>query len=162
AGVTQRRASYDATAYLGKGKRGELARLVRELQCDTLLVEHELTPSQAHHLEEETDCEVLDRTQIILEVFHHHARSRLARAQVQVVRLQYLAPRLRESGQSHDRQRGRGAGESMLELDRRKIRDRVAELNLEIAGLAPEKAVQRERRQAAGGLARVALVGYTN
>ena len=160
--LTQKRASYDSAAYLGKGKREELKKLAHESGCDLLLVEHELSPAQAHHLEEETGCEVLDRTQVILEIFRHHAHSRLARAQVEIVRLQYMAPRLRESDQDHDRQRGRGAGESALELDRRKIRDRVSELTAEIAALSEEKRVQRDRRKAAGGIARVALVGYTN
>jgi GTP-binding protein HflX len=159
--VTQKRDAFDATGYLGPGKREHLKELVGVSQCDRLLVEHELTPSQAHHLEEETGCEVLDRTQVILEIFHRHARSRLARAQVEIVRLQYLAPRIRERGQAHDRQHGRGAGESALELDRRKIRDRVAELTAEIAALSRDHRVQRERRSASG-VARVALVGYTN
>jgi GTP-binding protein HflX len=160
--ITQKRDAADAAAYLGKGKREELKQLVAERQCNTLLVEHELTPSQAHHLEEETSCEVLDRTQVILDIFQRHACSRLARAQVELVRIQYLAPRLRESGQPHDRQRGRGAGESMMELDRRRLRDRVAELNVEIRGLSALPRIRRERRIANDGLARVALVGYTN
>jgi GTP-binding protein HflX len=159
--LTQKREAFDAAAYLGKGKREELKQLVDASACNTLLCEHELTPSQAHHLQEETGCEVLDRTQLILEIFHAHARSRLARAQVEVARLQYLAPRLRESGQRHDRQSGRGAGESAIEIDRRKVRDRISELNVEIAGLAAEQRIQRQRRSTTG-VARVALVGYTN
>jgi GTP-binding protein HflX len=167
--VTQKRGSFDAAAYLGEGKREELKPLIgppEEPLCNTILVEHELSPSQAHNLEEETGCEVLDRTQVILEIFHHHARSRAARAQVEIVRLQYLAPRLRESGKGKDRQRGgiggKGAGESTLELDRRKIRDRVAELTTELDALEEERRVQRARRTDRAGLNRVALVGYTN
>jgi GTPase len=106
---------------------------------------------------------VMDRTAVILEIFHRHARSRAARAQVEIVRLQYMAPRLREQGKGRDRQRGgigaKGAGESNLELDRRKIRDRIAELTAELTSLEEERRTQRARRR---DLARVALVGYTN
>jgi GTP-binding protein HflX len=105
----------------------------------------------------------MDRTAVILEIFHRHARSRAARAQVEIVRLEYMAPRMREQGKGRDRQRGgiggKGAGESGLELDRRKIRDRVAELTEELQMLEREQATQRARRQP---LNRVALVGYTN
>ena len=101
-------------------------------------------PSQARNLEKATGVEVLDRTAVILEIFRRHARSRAAKAQVEIVRLQYLAPRLREQGgKGKDRQRGgiggKGAGESSLELDRRKIRDRIAELTRDLAALAEEQ-----------------------
>ena len=126
-------------------------------------MDHEITPSQARNLEKATRAVVMDRTAVILEIFHRHARSRAARAQVEIVRLQYLAPRLRERSAGKDRQRGgiggKGAGESTLELDRRKIRDRVAELTAELAPLEQERRTQRARRR---DLARVALVGYTN
>ncbi len=106
---------------------------------------------------------MLDRTAVILEIFQRHARSRAAKAQVEIVRLQYLAPRLRESGKGRDRQRGgiggKGAGESNLELDRRKLRDRIAELTRELAALSEEQRTQRARRRE---MNRVALVGYTN
>jgi GTP-binding protein HflX len=133
--------------------------------ADTILVDHEISPSQARNLEKETGCAVYDRTAVILDIFHRHARSRAARAQVEMVRLQYLAPRLRESSAGRDRQRGgiggKGAGESSLELDRRKIRDRIAELAEELAALGEEQRTRRARR-ARGEVARVALVGYTN
>ena len=110
-----------------------------------------------------TGVEVLDRTAVILEIFRRHSRSRAAKAQVEIVRLQYLVPRLREQGKGRDRQRGgiggKGAGESSLELDRRKIRDRIAELGREIAALAEEQQTQRARRR---DMSRVALCGYTN
>ena len=100
---------------------------------------------------------------MILEIFRRHARSRAAKAQVEIVRLQYMVPRLRESGKGRDRQRGgiggKGAGESSLELDRRKIRDRIAELTRELDALAEEQRTQRARRR---DMNRVALVGYTN
>ena len=128
-----------------------------------MLVDHDITPSQARNLEKETGVEVLDRTAVILEIFRRHARSRAAKAQVEIVRLQYMVPRLRESGKGKDRQRGgiggKGAGESALELDRRKIRDRIAELTRELDALAEEQRTQRARRH---DMSRVALVGYTN
>jgi GTP-binding protein HflX len=111
----------------------------------------------------------MDRTMVILEIFHRHARSRAARAQVEIVRLSYMAPRLREAAKlagPQGRQRsgvgGRGAGESRGELDRRKIRERIAELQKELVAIDAERKTQRERRQEHQGLARVALVGYTN
>jgi GTP-binding protein HflX len=128
-----------------------------------ILVDHEITPSQARNLEKATGIEVMDRTAVILEIFRRHARSRAAKAQVEIVRLQYLVPRLRESGKGKDRQRGgiggKGAGESNLELDRRKLRDRIAELTRELDSLAEEQRTQRARRR---DMSRVALVGYTN
>jgi GTP-binding protein HflX len=160
---TQRRAAFDPGTYLGSGKLQELKELVAAGAADTILVDHEITPSQARNLEKAAGTAVLDRTAVILEIFHRHASSRAARAQVEIVRLQYLAPRLREQGAGRDRQRGgvggKGAGESHLELDRRKIRDRIAELTAELGALEQERRTQRARRR---DLARVALVGYTN
>ena len=132
---------------------------------DVVLVDHEISPSQARNLEKATGVEVMDRTAVILEIFRRHARSRAAKAQVEIVRLQYLVPRLREQGKAKgkDRQRGgiggKGAGESSLELDRRKIRDRIAELTRELDAMAEEQRTQRARRR---DMNRVALVGYTN
>ncbi|MCS6913291.1 MAG: GTPase HflX [Myxococcota bacterium] len=163
--VVQRRVSAAAAAYLGPGRLEDLARLVREGGAPTVVVvDHEITPSQARNIEKATGAAaVLDRTALILEIFHRHARSRAARLQVEIVRLSYMAPRLRESLQGRDRQRGllggRGPGESQLELDRRKIRDRMAELRAQLAQIRAERKVQRARRQ---GLRRVALCGYTN
>lgn len=134
-----------------------------------VLVDHEISPSQARNLENEIGCDVLDRTMVILEIFHRHARSNAARAQVEIARLRYLAPRLREAAKlagPQGRQRsgvgGRGAGEGAGEADRAKIRDRIAELKQEIIALDLERQVQRARRQESQGLARVALIGYTN
>ncbi|MEW6414514.1 MAG: GTPase HflX [Pseudomonadota bacterium] len=142
---------------------------VSPVPIEALLVDHEISPSQARNLEKDVGCEVMDRTMVILEIFHRNARSRAARAQVEIARLGYLAPRLREAAKlagPQGRQRsgvgGRGAGESHTELDRRKIRDRIAELQLEIAAMDAERKTQRARRQAQQGLANVALVGYTN
>ena len=134
-----------------------------------LFVDHEISPSQARNLELEVGCQVMDRTMVILEIFHRNARSRAARAQVEIARLGYMAPRLREAAKlagPQGRQRsglgGRGAGESHTEMDRRKIRDRIAELQLEITAMDVERKTQRARRQDRQGLASVALVGYTN
>jgi GTP-binding protein HflX len=141
----------------------------RDRRADILLVDHEISPSQARNLEKAVGVEVMDRTMVILEIFHRHARSRAAKAQVEIVRLGYMAPRMREAAKiagPQGRQRsgvgGRGAGESRGELDRRKIRDRIAELQEELDALDVERMTQRARRQERMGLARVAFVGYTN
>jgi GTPase len=168
---TQKRARFDSAAYLGSGKREELRDLVRnELEpVDMVLVDHEISPSQTFNLEKELGCEVMDRTMVILEIFHRHARSRVARAQVEIARLGYMAPRLREAAKQagpKDRARsgtgGRSGGESHGELDRRKIRDRIGELQKELDAMDLGRKTQRARRQERQGLARVALVGYTN
>lgn len=177
----QKRTGFDTTAYLGAGKRQEISVFVSNRLpaddsadadgdfIDAILVDHEISPSQARNLEKEVGCEVMDRTMVILEIFHRNARSRAARAQVEIARLGYMAPRLREAAKlagPQGRQRsgsgGRGAGESHTELDRRKIRDRIAELQLEIVAMEAERKTQRARRQGRQGLAGVALVGYTN
>lgn len=129
-----------------------------------VVVDHEITPSQAKNLEGATECEVLDRTGVIVEIFHRHAKSREAKLQVEIARLAYVAPRLRESRVGGgDRVRGgvggKGAGESALELDRRKIRDRVAELRRELEMVQRDADRRRKQRREAR---RVALVGYTN
>jgi len=165
---TQKRAGLDAAGYFGVGKRRELRAAV-EGGADLVLVDHEISPSQAHTLEKEVGCEVMDRTMVILEIFHRHASSRAARAQVEIARLGYMAPRLREAAKAagpKDRGRsgtgGRSGGESHGELDRRKIRDRIAELQKELDAMKVERKTQRARRRERQGLARVALVGYTN
>ncbi len=124
-----------------------------------VIVDHELSPSQIRNLERATGAEVLDRTGVIVEIFHRHANTREAKLQVEMARLKYVAPRLRESSGGGGRQQGVGAGESHLDLDRRKIRDRLAELKDQL------EAVQRDsdnRRTGRRDQLRVALVGYTN
>ncbi|TDR82787.1 GTPase HflX [Paludibacterium purpuratum] len=185
----QKRSGFDRTAYLGVGKREEISHFVRAsrhddddedaphvpnssaVEIDMLLVDHEISPSQARNLELAVGCEVMDRTMVILEIFHRNARSRAARAQVEIARLGYMAPRLREAAKlagPQGRQRsgtgGRGAGESHTELDRRKVRDRIAELQREISAMELERKTQRARRleRQGQGLAGVSLVGYTN
>lgn len=131
-------------------------------KADIVVVDHEMSPSQARNLEQATGVEVLDRTGVIVEIFHRHAQSREARLQVEIARLNYLVPRMRETGGS-ERQRGgiggKGAGESALELDRRKVRDRIAQLRAELATIEDERGTRRARR---ADQLRVALVGYTN
>ncbi|MDB5802246.1 MAG: putative GTP-binding protein [Rhodocyclales bacterium] len=187
----QKRPGFDRTGYLGVGKRQEIhgfvnnqfasadaqagdsdaAGLGNEVgsNIDILFIDHEISPFQARTLEVEVGCEVMDRTMVILEIFHRNARSRAAKAQVEIARLGYMAPHLREAAKlagPQGRQRsgtgGRGAGESHTELDRRKIRDRIAELQKELVAMDLERKTQRARRQENEGLASVALVGYTN
>ena len=182
---TQKRSGFDAAAYLGAGRREDIRVFVNAEAdnkigadddargsaepVDILFVDHEISPSQARNLENEVGCQVMDRTMVILEIFHRNARSPAARAQVEIARLGYMAPRLREAAKlagPQGRQRsgvgGRGAGESHTELDKRKIRDRIAELQKEIVAMEVERKTQRARRQSQQGLASVALVGYTN
>lgn len=128
-----------------------------------VVVDTDLSPSQIRNLESATGVTVLDRTGVIIEIFSRHARTRAARLQVEIARLIYVAPRLRETGGGEDRQGGgvggKGAGESKLELDRRKIRDRIKELRVELESLANEHQTRRARREQE---ITVALVGYTN
>jgi GTP-binding protein HflX len=128
-------------------------------KVELVAVDHDLSPSQARNLERATGCPVLDRTGVIIEIFHRHAKSREARLQVEIARLNYTAPRIRESPGGKERQRGRGAGEAALELDRRKIRDRIAELREELAAVQRDQDVRRYHRRQSR---RIALVGYTN
>src|SRR6185369_3375716 len=166
---TQKRAGFEKAAYFGTGKREELAALRERDGVDVILIDHEISPSQAFNLAKEVGGEVMDRTMVILEIFHRHAASRFARAQVEIARLGYMAPRMREAAKQagpKDRARsgtgGRSGGESHGELDRRKIRDRIAELQEELDAMVLERKTQRARRQERQGLARLALVGYTN
>jgi len=166
---TQNRSGFDSAAYFGTGKREELRLLREQHSVGAILIDHEISPSQAFNLAEEVGGEVMDRTMVILEIFHRHASSRFARAQVEIARLAYMAPRMREAAKQagpKDRARsgtgGRSGGESHGELDRRKIRDRIAELQKELDTMILERRTQRARRQERRGLARVALVGYTN
>ncbi len=124
-----------------------------------VVVNHDLSPSQLSNLEQATGLGVLDRSGVIVDIFHKHARSREARMQVELARLNYLSPRMRTSTGSRERQQGRGSGDSAIELDRRRIRDRLAELK---EGLAAIQADQEQRRFARRDQLRVALVGYTN
>ena len=136
-----------------------------DARATIVLVDHDLGPSQMRNLERATGAEVLDRSMVILSIFQRHAHTREARMQVEIARLSYMAPRLREASAGQDRQRGgiggRGAGESALELDRRRIRDRIAELRRELEEVKHEATTRRSRRHETE-VDTVALVGYTN
>jgi GTP-binding protein HflX len=129
------------------------------MNAEFVIVDHEISPNQARNLERATGTQVLDRTGVIVEIFHRHAHSREAKLQVEMARLQYIAPRLRESSTAGERRQGYGAGESDLELNRRKIRDRLAELKGQLDDIQRDS---DERRSARRDQLRVALVGYTN
>ncbi len=132
---------------------------VAKAKFEYVIVNHEISPSQARNLERATGAQVLDRTGVIVEIFHRHAHSREAKLQVEIARLKYVSPRLRESSVGGDRQQGVGSGESDLELDRRKIRDRIAELKEQLENIQRD---HDQRRRARRDQLRVALVGYTN
>ncbi len=137
----------------------------KRVKATVVLVDHDLSPGQTRNLEKATGAEVLDRSMVILSIFQRHARTREARMQVEIARLAYLAPRLRDASAGGDRQRGgvggKGAGETALELDRRKIRDRIAELHKELE-IVKREADTRRNRRAGADTPTVALVGYTN
>src|ERR1700677_241891 len=124
-----------------------------------VIVDHDISPGQARNLERATGAQILDRTGVIVEIFHRHAHSREARLQVEMAQLKYIAPRLRESSTGGERKQGYGAGESDLELNRRKIRDRLAERKEQLENIQRDN---DERRSARRDQLRVALVGYTN
>ncbi|MES3036314.1 MAG: GTPase HflX [Bdellovibrionota bacterium] len=132
-------------------------------KADVLIFDSDLSPSQMRNLESATGVTVLDRTGVIIEIFSRHARTKAARLQVEIARLTYVAPRLRETGGGEDRGGGgvggKGSGESTLELDRRKIRDRIKELKEELGSISKEHDTRRSRRDQE---ITVALVGYTN
>ena len=132
-------------------------------QAQIVIVDCDLSPSQLKNLERAAGVPVLDRTGVIIEIFSRHARTRAARLQVEIARLNYLAPRLRETGGGSERQGGgvggKGAGETSLELDKRRIRDRTKELREELAAIGDEHQTRRARREHE---LTVALVGYTN
>ena len=131
-------------------------------KATVVVVDNELSPSQMRNLEKATGVEVLDRSGVIIEIFSRHARTKEAQMQVEIARLSYEAPRLREKEHTTDRQRGGqsgGLGEDQVEMDRRKIRDRIAELKEKLEELEKDDITKRQRRQDS---MRVALVGYTN
>lgn len=135
----------------------------KKKSAQIVIVDAELSPSQLRNLESATGVTVLDRTGVIIEIFSRHARTKAARLQVEIARLTYVAPRLRETGGGEDRGGGgvggKGAGETSLELDKRRIRDRIKELKLELASIGNEHQQRRSRREQEIS---VALVGYTN
>ncbi|HTU59906.1 MAG TPA: GTPase HflX, partial [Polyangiales bacterium] len=143
----------------------EQARAATEARATVVIVDHDLSPNQMRNLERATSAEVFDRSMVILSIFQRHARTREARMQVEIAQLSYMAPRLREANAGQERQRGgiggKGAGETSLELDRRRIRDRIAELRRELEQVGKE-AEQRRTRRHSTDTSTVALIGYTN
>ena len=170
--LIQRRDHPDPATYLGSGKARELAETVAAVGADTVIVDGELAPSQRRALEDVVDVKVVDRTAVILDIFAQHAKSREGKAQVELAQLEYLLPRLRGWGESMSRQAGgrvaggagigaRGPGETKIELDRRRIRRRMAKLRREISAMAPSREVKRGSRRR-GPIPSVAIAGYTN
>src|SRR5690625_3613473 len=170
--VLQRRPTPDPATYFGSGKAAELAELVAELGADTVIADTELSPSQRRALEDVVQVKVIDRTALILDIFAQHAKSREGKAQVELAQLEYLLPRLRGWGESMSRQAGgrvaggagigsRGPGETKIELDRRRIRTRMARLRRQIAAMAPARETKRAARHRAH-VPSVAIAGYTN
>ncbi len=172
-GVVQRRLKPDPGTYLGSGKAQELRDIVMSTGADTVIVDGELSPSQRRGLEDIVKVKVIDRTALILDIFAQHAKSREGKAQVELAQLGYLLPRLRGWGESMSRQAGgrvgaagggigsRGPGETKIELDRRRIRTRMAKLRREIAGMKPARDTKRANRKR-NAVPSVAIVGYTN
>lgn len=165
ASVTQRRQRPDPARYLGRGKVEEVLRAVEEHAADVVLVDEELTPVQQRTLEGELGVKVLDRTAVVLDIFARRAQTREGRLQVELAQMNYLLPRLTGRGQWLSRLGGgigtRGPGETKLEVDRRRIRERIADLQREIDGIQRHRRRQRQPRQEAA-LPQVAIVGYTN
>ena len=170
--LVQRRDHPDPATYLGSGKAKELAEIVSAAGADTVIVDGELAPSQRRALEDVVRVKVVDRTALILDIFAQHAKSREGKAQVELAQLEYLLPRLRGWGESMSRQAGgrvaggqgigsRGPGETKIELDRRRIRERMAKLRREIKAMAPSREVKRGSRRR-GPIPSVAIAGYTN
>ncbi len=149
--------------FVGSGKLKEIVSFVNENEIDLVIFDDELSPSQLRNIERELKCKVLDRTNLILDIFARRARTAHAKTQVELAQYQYLLPRLTRMWTHLERQRGgiglRGPGETEIETDRRVIRDRIARLKTQLEKIDKQKATQRKHR---GKLVRVSLVGYTN
>ena len=163
--LIQERPQPDPATFLGRGKLEELAAACDEQRIDLAVCDHELTPTQVRHLEAALRLRVIDRTQLILDIFAKRARTREGQSQVELAQLQYLLPRLAGHGAELSRLGGgigtRGPGETKLETDRRRIRRRIATISAGLQAIRDRRARLRERRQKAD-VPTVALVGYTN
>jgi GTP-binding protein HflX len=169
-GVIQRRDKPDASTYIGSGKAQELQELVLSSGADTVICDGELSPGQLIHLEDVVKVKVIDRTALILDIFAQHAKSREGKSQVALAQMQYMLPRLRGWGQSLSRQMGggkggglatRGPGETKIETDRRRIREKMAKLRREIAEMKTGRLIKRQERHR-NKVPSVAIAGYTN
>lgn len=163
--ITQVRTSLDAATLIGSGKVEEIRTRVQAESIDTVLFDRELTPTQLRNLERRLDVKVVDRTQLILDIFARRARTSEGQLQVELAQLNYLLPRLAGRGTQMSRLGGgigtRGPGETQLETDRRRIGQRIAKLKTDIERVRATRGVQRSQRQAVP-LSTVSLVGYTN
>ncbi|RUP28293.1 MULTISPECIES: GTPase HflX [Mycolicibacterium] len=172
-GLIQRRDKPDASTYIGSGKALELREIVLATGADTVICDGELSPAQLNSLEKVVKVKVIDRTALILDIFAQHATSREGKAQVSLAQMEYMLPRLRGWGESMSRQAGgraggagggvgtRGPGETKIETDRRRIRERMAKLRREIKDMKKIRDTQRHSRRASETPS-VAIVGYTN
>ncbi|MGU3582952.1 GTPase HflX [Rhodococcus sp. C26F] len=171
-GLVQRRDRPDASTYIGSGKADELREIVLSTGADTVICDGELTPAQLTALEKVVKVKVIDRTALILDIFAQHATSREGKAQVSLAQMEYMLPRLRGWGESMSRQAGgragsnggvglRGPGETKIETDRRRIRERMAKLRREIKAMKAARDTKRTRRLR-NKIPSVAIVGYTN
>ncbi|MFJ8228371.1 GTPase HflX [Streptomyces sp. NPDC094448] len=169
-GVIQRRDKPDPATYIGSGKAMELRDIVLESGADTVVCDGELSPGQLIHLEDVVKVKVVDRTALILDIFAQHAKSREGKAQVALAQMQYMLPRLRGWGQSLSRQMGggggggmatRGPGETKIETDRRRIREKMAKMRREIAEMKTGREIKRQERRR-NKVPSVAIAGYTN
>ncbi|WP_408011064.1 GTPase HflX [Pseudalkalibacillus sp. A8] len=163
--VTQKRERYHPATLIGKGKVEEVQALLEEIDVDLVVVNHELTPSQIRNLAEALQVKVVDRTQLILDIFAQRAKSREGKLQVELAQLEYLLPRLSGQGAQLSRLGGgigtRGPGETKLETDRRHIRNRITDIKNQLKNVASHRQRYRERRKA-NQVFQIALVGYTN
>ncbi len=171
-GLIQRRDKPDPATYIGSGKVSELRQLVAATGADTVVCDGELSPSQLRTLEDKLKVKVVDRVALILDIFAQHAKSKEGKAQVELAQIAYLLPRLRGWGDSLSRQvggraaggagiGGRGPGETKIETDRRRIRDRMAKLRREIAEMKVARDTKRQERKR-NNIPSVAITGYTN
>ncbi|MCB5182996.1 GTPase HflX [Streptomyces antimicrobicus] len=169
-GVIQRRDKPDPATFIGSGKARELADIVVETGADTVVCDGELSPGQLIALEDVVKVKVIDRTALILDIFAQHAKSREGKAQVSLAQMQYMLPRLRGWGQSLSRQMGggkggglatRGPGETKIETDRRRIREKMAKMRREIAEMKTGRDLKRQERRR-NKVPSVAIAGYTN
>jgi len=172
-GLIQRRDKPDASTYIGSGKARELREVVVATGADTVICDGELSPAQLTALEKAVKVKVIDRTALILDIFAQHAHTREGKAQVSLAQMEYMLPRLRGWGESMSRQAGgraggstggvglRGPGETKIETDRRRIRERMAKLRRDIKGMKQARDTQRDRRLSSD-VPSIAIVGYTN
>src|SRR5690606_27250790 len=160
---TQKMDKPNPKTFVGTGKLEEIELYIAENKIDTVIFDDELSPAQQKNLSKQLDCKVLDRTNLILDIFAQRAQTSYARTQVELAQFQYLLPRLTGRWTHVERQRGgigmRGPGETEIETDRRIVRDRIALLKEKIRTIDKQMSVQRSNR---GAMVRVALVGYTN